>query len=78
MIENCERLTWEEIVAKYPDRWLGLTEIIWEDDTNIESAIVKYSDKTRNELLKIQFSGTEDLYCRYTTPDNIFQIGVLG
>ena len=27
-----ERLTWEEIVEKYPDQWVGMVSIDWEDE----------------------------------------------
>ena len=36
-----ERLTWEQIQEKYPDQWVGLIDINWRNDANIESAVVK-------------------------------------
>ena len=27
-----ERLTMDEIVAKYPDQWVGLVDVEWEDE----------------------------------------------
>ena len=26
-----ERLTWDEIVAKYPNQWVRLVDVDWED-----------------------------------------------
>ena len=47
-----ERLTWEEIQEKYPDQWVGLVDVKYVDDdgTSIESAVIKYLDKTKSEL----------------------------
>lgn len=70
------RLTWEEIQKKYPDQWVGLTDIDWIDDSNINSAIVKYTDKTKDELLIMQVKG--EIFSCYTTPDNVFQLGMAG
>ena len=71
-----ERLTWKEIVEKYPDTWIGLTDIIWEDESNIKSAVAKFTDKTKSELLSLVFKGELEYSC-YTTPDNIFQLGAI-
>jgi len=49
-----QRLTWKEIQEKYPDQWVGLVDIVWQDESNIESAIVKYADKSKEELLILQ------------------------
>ena len=37
-----ERLTWDEIATKYPDQWVGLVDVDWEDEANVRSAIVRY------------------------------------
>lgn len=71
-----ERLTWKEIVEKYPDTWIGLKDIIWEDESNIESAVVKFTDKTKTELLTLVARGELEYSC-YTTPDNVFQLGAI-
>ena len=79
MAENNNRMTWEEIIEKYPDTWVGLVEIEWKDQANVKTAIVKYTDKTKSELLEMQFTGKEpDMYSRYTTPDHVFQLGMMG
>ncbi|MBO6305251.1 MAG: hypothetical protein J6M62_09285 [Selenomonadaceae bacterium] len=66
-----ERLTWDEIVKKYPSRWIGLTDVEREapNDPNVISAVVKYTDKSMNELLRMQFRD-DNLYSVYTTPDD--------
>ncbi|MDQ3341809.1 MAG: hypothetical protein M4D80_42220 [Myxococcota bacterium] len=34
--EPVERLTWDEICARYPDRWVALADIAWVNDTDFE------------------------------------------
>lgn len=68
-----KRLTWEEIVKKYPDQWVGLTDVDWENESNVRTAIVKYSDKTPDELYDLQLQSGE-VYTTYTTP-NTFPYG---
>lgn len=72
-----ERLTWEEIKKKYPDRWVGLSEVDWEDAANVRSAVVKYTDKSPGELLRRNFGG-EDVYSLYTSPNNLGPMGFMG
>jgi hypothetical protein len=69
-----ERLTWEEIKEKYPDKWVGLSQIDWEDAANVRSAVVSYTDKSSYELWKMRKSG-EDVFGIYTTPDNVCPLG---
>ncbi|HEX2570540.1 MAG TPA: hypothetical protein VH877_13375 [Polyangia bacterium] len=49
-----ERLTWEEICARYPDEWVVLTEIdfIEEDDEEFRTAVVLDHSKKRGEALR--------------------------
>lgn len=72
-----ERLTWDEIVKKYPDRWVGLTDVERDapDDPNVISAVVKYTDKSMNDLLRLKLE-EPDLFSLYTTPDHIPFVGV--
>ena len=75
-----ERLSWKQIVEKYPDKWVGLTEIIREEDSaDIKSAIVRYTSdtKTRGELLEMVFNNELELSI-FTTPDNYFKLGMMG
>jgi hypothetical protein len=73
-----ERLTWEEIQERYPDQWVGLVDVKYVDDDgiSIESAVIKYLDKTKSELTMKALNG--EIVSRYTTPDHIFQLGMLG
>ena len=69
-MEN-KRMTWDEIVAKYPDRWVGLSDVDWGDEgSRINSAVVKYTDKTSGELLMMQIRGELET-SEYTTPGNL-------
>ena len=72
-----ERMTWSEIKQRYPDRWVGLVDVKWKNPANVESAVVKYTDKSASDLLRLQFDG-EDLFSIYTTPDNMGQLGFVG
>jgi len=64
-----KRLSWEEIKKQYPDKWVGLSEVDWEDEANVRSAVVLGSSDTGSEFLSRQFRG-EDVYTTYTTPNN--------
>lgn len=73
-----ERLTWEQIQEKYPDQWIGLVNVkyIDNDGISVESAIVKYIGLTRDELTEMMIDGK--CISRFTTPDNVFQLGMIG
>ena len=65
-----QRLTWNEIAEKYPDQWIGLSDIDWEDGANIRSAVVKFTGKSSSELLEMQIR-TGNIQTIYTTPENL-------
>lgn len=71
-----ERLTWEEIQERYPDRWVGLEDVKFVDDdgVSVESAVVKYVDKPKTELIILSLQ--EDVVPQHTNPDGNFQVGV--
>lgn len=75
-----ERKTWKEIQEKYPDQWVGLIEVEYEpdNDATIKSAVVKYIDKSKSELTRMQIQTKGELIGIYTTPDNVFQLGAVG
>ena len=75
-----ERMTWEEIQEKYPDQWVGLIDVEYEpnNDATIKNAVVKYADKSKYELTMMQIQTNGEILGRYTTPDNIFQLGIAG
>ena len=72
-----ERMTWKEIQEKYQDQWVGLIDVnyIDGDGISIESAVIKYLDKTKAELTRMALQG--EIVSRYTTPDHIFQLGMV-
>lgn len=72
-----ERMTWKEIQEKYPDQWVGLTDVkyIDNDGISIESAVIKYLDKAKGELTRLALQG--EIVSRYTTPDHVFQLGMV-
>ena len=62
--DNKERLTWQQIVEKYPHQWVGLTDVEW-DSTNsevIKTAIIKYADLSKDELRWNQIAEKEDIF----------------
>ena len=71
-----KRMTWEEIENTYPDKWVGLSQVEWEDEANVKSAVVAYVGDSGTEPLKKQVAG-EDMYTIYTTPDNLCPLGIL-
>ena len=71
-----ERLTWAEIQNKYPDQWVGLTDVE-RNGIDIISAIVKYTDKTKGELTLMQIED-DSLYSCYTHPDHLAPLGMVG
>ena len=73
-----ERMTWEEIQEKYPDKWVGLIQVEYEENNtaSIKSAVVKYADKPKGELTRLMLAG--EVISRYTTPDDLFQMGMVG
>jgi hypothetical protein len=74
-----ERLTWEEIKHKYPDQWIGLTDVEYktENDASIKSGIVTYIGKNMDELTELQFDTKGQVLAVYTTPDNALQLGLM-
>ena len=72
-----QRLTWEQIAQKYPDQWVGLTDIDWEDGANIRSAIVSYIGMSSADLLRMQIKD-RNIHATYTTPDNLAPMGTVG
>ena len=75
-----KRMTWKEIQQMYPNQWVGLVDIEYEpdNDATIKTAVVKYTDKSKNELTKMQIQTNGELIGIYTTPDNVFQLGTVG
>ena len=73
-----ERMTWSEIAKAYPNQWVGLTDVEWEDSSNIGSAIVTYTDWNKDDLQMEQFKTKGKTMAVYTNPNRLFELGVLG
>ena len=75
-----ERMTWKEIMTEYPDQWVGLVDVEHEknNSSTIISAVVKHTGRSKNELTLEQIQTNGKMLARYTTPENTFQLGVLG
>ncbi len=73
-----ERLTWEQIQEQYPDQWVGLSDVQYMDNdgVSVESAVVKYADKTKSELTRLVLKG--EIISRHTNPDGHLQFGMAG
>lgn len=74
------RLTWKQIQEKYPDQWVGITDVEYDPANNstIRYAVVKYTDRSKDELTEMQINSGGKILARYTTPDNVFQLGIMG
>ena len=75
-----ERLTYDEIIEKYPRQWVGLTDVIFEDndDFNVTSGVVKYYGLPRDELTMIMLRSNGTIVMRHTDPDSTVPLGILG
>ena len=67
-----KRMTWEEIVEKYPNQNVGLVDC-YPDSHHIQSAIVKYTeaDTSYNEMIEKAFDGEIEM-CYTGTFNMIF------
>lgn len=73
-----ERMTWKQIQSKYPDQWVGLVDVQYQnnDGISVESAIVKYVGKTKSELTRLVLKG--EIIARHTNPEGHLQLGMVG
>lgn len=73
-----ERLSWREIVEKYPDEWVGLTDVTWDNSPpNVSSAVVIGVSKSGYDLWKRKLAG-ENIHVNCTMKDNMFPLGFVG
>ena len=74
-----ERLTWREIMEKYPCKWVGLKDVEWDpnNDCVIKSAVVYRIGKPTDDdwMLTVESKGA--YYQRYTTPGRPASVGAL-
>lgn len=71
-----ERMTWPEIAKAYPNQWVGLTDVEREPDnySTIKSAVVLYTNRSKDDLLLEQVQTNGKMIARYTNPNAIFQL----
>ena len=74
-----ERLTREQMAEKYPNQWLEINNIEYNDSSKkeIKSVNVVYTDKTASELGLMALHG-DNIQPYFTTPDDTFQLGFIG
>lgn len=75
-----EEMTWKDIQTKYPDQFVGLIDVVWEDEAHglIRSAVVKYNKDniSNDDLLRKAFNG--EVKREFTTPESSTQLGALS
>ena len=78
MARTIEHLTREQMAEKYPNTWLGITNIKYVDDDGVtlESADIVFTDMPRKELMLMQVRGTE--ITAWYTNDNGLPLGLVG
>ena len=66
--KNLERLSLDEILEKYPDQWVGLTDMEWEPDNSatVKTAVVKYINTDKDSLLEMQIDTNGAVYSYHT------------
>lgn len=69
LTNSTERLSWPQIKERYPDTWVGLTEIKFknDDDTNVETAVV-YEVGSKDDVFASHLARRVD-FVLYTTPE---------
>ena len=73
-----ERLTWSEIVKKYPHRTVGMVDVHFKDDgATIKDAIVKYTDADTPYEKLILMMLRHEIILLPTTPDQDCPFGAL-
>ena len=78
MEKTIEHLTRKEMAEKYPNTWLGITNVKYVDDDGVtlESADIVYTDKSKSELVLMQVRGT-GIRAWYTN-ENGMPLGLVG
>lgn len=66
-----QRLSWNEIKTLYPAQHVGLVDVIFEDEDqmNVESAVVKYTDKDVSDGQLMLMAKRGEIVRRYTSLD---------
>jgi hypothetical protein len=71
VLEEPERLTWSEIHSRYPDEWVVVVDVDWDEEVNfhLTAALVLGHFKHRKEaspFIKATFQDHEDVSCFWT------------
>ena len=72
-----ERLTWKEIMEKYPREWVGLKDVEWDPDnnSNIKSAVVyRVGKPTTGDMVR---AARTPGMCDRHTPGGLLSVGAL-
>lgn len=69
-------MTLLEMQTRYPNKWLGLTNVKKDESRHLVSAEVVFTDKTASELGMMSLQG-QDIVPFFTTPDKTFHVGAL-
>ena len=78
MERTIEHLTRKQMAEKYPNTWLGITNVKYVDNDGVtlESADIVYTDKSKSELVLMQVRGT-GIRAWYTN-ENGMPLGLVG
>lgn len=54
-----KRLTWNELKKHFPNQWVGLSDVEYEDNdgVTIESGVLKFMNKSQTELIGLALDG---------------------
>ena len=76
-IMTAERLTWEEILKKYPDQWVALSKIDWcrTCDAKIISAEVLYNGASREDVSSKVPDNQGDVFILETSEEGLVRAG---
>ena len=73
-----EHLTVEQMAEKYPNTWLGISNMDYDtDNVTILAADIIYTDKSREELARLQIEEGENIIDWYTD-NNGLPFGMLS
>lgn len=71
------RMTWSEIEKKYPGQWIGLTDVKWENESNVESAVVSYVGIPKEKLISMMYDTHKKVVAICTHRDEL-AVGIVG
>lgn len=74
-----ERLTWNEIVEQYPQQYVYLIDIIWEDDRaqDVQSAVVIHATARNDDIEYVNRAVRGECVEEYTDLEGMATMGVL-